>query len=81
MTLGAVEESAEPYDPSVPSLNTISRGGVPLVSMLALGHVCPTVKTVIDAKILWKSETSDYISGTDQRATGTSCICDRVCRK
>ena len=81
LTFGAVEGSCEPHNPSVRSLNKMARGGDPLVSMLALGDVCPTVKTVTGPEFLWKSEISKHIPSSDKRSTGPTFICNKVCPK
>ena len=79
--LGIVSASAEPSNPSLRSLNKMARNGDPLVSMLALAEVCPTVKTVTGSEFLWKSEISNHISPTDRRAAGPTFICNKVCPK
>lgn len=80
-SLGALVASGAPSNPSVRSLNKMARKGDPLVSMLALADVCPTVKTVTGSEFLWKSEISNHISPTDRRATGPTFICNKVCPK
>lgn len=79
--VGMVVASAEPHNPSVRSLNKMARKGDPLVSMLALADVCPSVKTVTGSEFLWKSEISNHISPSDRRAAGPTFICNKVCPK
>jgi len=79
--MGLVAASAEPHNPSVRSLNKMARRGDPLVSMLALAAVCPSVKTVTGSEFLWKSEISHHIYPTDKRAAGPAFICNKVCPK
>jgi len=71
--------SADPYNPSVRSLNKMSRRGEATVSMQSLAAVCPTVKTVTGREFLWKSEISNHISSKDPRASGPTFICNKVC--
>jgi len=73
--------SAEPYNPSVRSLNKMSRRGEPTVSIQSLAAVCPTVKQVTGNEFLWKSEISKHISTRDPRAAGPTFICNRLCPK
>jgi len=81
LLVGSGSVSAEPSNPSLRSLNKMARKGDPLVSILALAEVCPTVKTVTGSEFLWKSEISDHISPSDRRAAGPTFICNKVCPK
>jgi hypothetical protein len=74
-----VEASAEPYNPSPRSLQKMARGADPLVSMFALGDVCPTVKNVTGREFLWKSQISNHIPSSDKRSTGPTFICGKIC--
>lgn len=79
LTFGVAEGLAEPYNPSVRSLNKMARTGDPLVSMLALADVCPSVKSVTGSEFLWKSQISHHIPSSDRRASGPTFICNKVC--
>jgi hypothetical protein len=76
---GAFDAVAEPSNPSIRSLNKMSRRGNPTVSIMSLATVCPTVKTVTGNEFLWKSEISKHIGSGDSRAAGPSFICGRIC--
>lgn len=81
LTFGAVEGFADPHNPSLRSLNKMARKGDPLVSILALSDVCPTVKNVTGREFLWKSQISAHIPSADRRASGPTFICNQVCPK
>jgi hypothetical protein len=81
VSLAATVASAEAYNPSLRSLNKMSRRGDATVSMQSLESVCPIVKKVTGREFLWKSQISDHISNKDPRASGPTFICNKLCPK
>lgn len=79
LALSILPASAQSSNPSIRSLNNMSRKGSPTVSMMSLGAVCPTIKTVKGNDFLWKSEISNHIGSQDPRASGPTLVCGRIC--